>query len=178
MGGFVMAAIAARFNFAAVSREGRAFWLVRAAPIDPVTLLRAKSVLGLVPMVIVGQTVTIGSGLMLEAPGWLLAIESVTMVFLAYAMSGLAVSLGAYWPDFRADTAARAATGPAAVFFMVLALTLDFAVLTLEVLGFYAGYLEHYGIAAGFAAAVVGLCVAVGTLPVRRAAASLWARGI
>ena len=41
----VMAAIAARFNFAAVSREGRAFWLLRAAPVDPATVLRAKAVL-------------------------------------------------------------------------------------------------------------------------------------
>lgn len=178
MGGFVMAAIAARFNFAAVSREGRAFWLVRAGPVEPATLLRAKSVLGLVPMIFVGQVVTIGSGLMLEAPGWLLAIESVTMVFLAYAMSGLAVSLGAFWPDFRADTAARAATGPAAVFFMVLALTLDFIVLALEVLGFYAGYLQHYGIAALIAGAVIALCVFVGTWPIERGARALWARGL
>ncbi len=178
MGGFVMAAVAARFNFAAVSREGRAFWIVRAGPVNPATLLRAKSVLGFVPMVLVGQVVTVGSGLMLEAPGWLLVIESVTMVFLAYAMSGLAVSLGAFWPDFRADTAARAATGPAAVFFMVLALTLDFVVLTLEVLGFYAGYLEHYGVSALIAGLVVALCLFVGTWPIERGAKALWARGL
>ncbi len=178
MGGFVMAAIAARFNFAAVSREGRAFWLVRAGPVDPATLLRAKSVLGFVPMMIVGQTVTVGSGWMLGAPGWLLAIESVTTMFLCYAMSGLAVSLGAVWPDFRADTAARAATGPAAVFFMVLALTLDFVVLALEVIAFYAGYLGHYAIVALAAALVVGLCVFVGTWPVQRAGRALWASGL
>lgn len=178
MGGFVMAAIAARFNFAAVSREGRAFWLLRAAPVDPATVLRAKAVLGLVPMLIVGQIVTIGSGLMLEAPGWLLAIESVTMLFLGYAMSGLAVSLGALWPDFRADTAARAATGPAAVFYMVLALTLDFVVLALEVAGFYAGYQGLTALAAAAALAVVVLCVYVGTWPITRSARALWARGL
>ncbi|MSP57016.1 MAG: hypothetical protein EXR69_15650 [Myxococcales bacterium] len=178
MGGFVMAAIAARFNFAAVSREGRAFWLVRSGPIDPATLLRAKSVLGFVPMLLVGQVVTIGSGLMLEAPGWLLAIESVTMVFMAYAMSGLAVSLGAIWPDFRADTAARASTGPAAVFFMVLALTLNFVVLALEVVGFYAGYVGNYAGAGAAAVAVVALCTFVGTWPIERAARTLWASGL
>lgn len=178
MGGFVMAAIAARFNFAAVSREGRAFWLLRAAPVDPATVLRAKAVLGLVPMLIVGQVVTIGSGLMLEAPGWLLAIESVTMLLLGYAMSGLAVSLGALWPDFRADTAARAATGPAAVFYMVLALTLDFVVLALEVGGFYAGYQGLGAVSAVAAVLVVGLCLFVGTWPVGRSAKALWERGI
>jgi ABC-2 type transport system permease protein len=178
MGGFVMAAIAARFNFAAVSREGRAFWLVRSGPVDPATMLRAKSVLGLVPMLIVGQVVTVGSGLMLDAPGWLLAIESLTTLFLGYAMSGLAVSLGALWPDFRADTAARAATGPAAVFFMVLALTLDFVVLALEIIGFYAGYRELYGLAALAAASVIALCVFIGTWPVARSARALWERGI
>ncbi len=178
MGGFVMAAIAARFNFAAVSREGRAFWLVRAGPVHPATLLRAKSVLGFVPMLVVGQIVTLGSGWMLEAPGWLLAIEGVTMVFLAYAMSGLAVSLGALWPDFRADTAARAATGPGAVFFMVLALTLDFVVLSIEIVGFYAGYREIWWGAATAAFAVIALCLFVGTWPIERSARSLWASGL
>ena len=116
--------------------------------------------------------------MMLEAPGWLLAIESLTTLFLGYAMSGLAVSLGALWPDFRADTAARAATGPAAVFFMVLALTLDFVVLALEIIGFYAGYRELYGLAALAAASVIGLCVFIGTWPVARSARALWERGI
>jgi hypothetical protein len=38
----LMAAIAARFQFTAVSREGRGWWLLRGSPVDPVVALRAK----------------------------------------------------------------------------------------------------------------------------------------
>ncbi|MFZ5482056.1 MAG: putative ABC transporter permease subunit [Myxococcota bacterium] len=181
MGGFVMAAIAARFQFTAVSREGRAWWLVRGAPVDPAAVLRAKAALGIVPMLVVGLVVVVGSGVLLDAPAPLLLVEGVTTLFLAYGISGIAVSMGALFPDFRADTAARAASGPAAVFFMVVALVLVFSVLALEAVAvmLYVARAGTYGWAAGvplFLAAAI--CVAAGTWPVRRSAEVLWARGL
>ncbi len=179
MGGFVMAAIAARFQFTAVSREGRAWWILRGAPVQPAIMLRAKSVLGLAPMVIVGMIVVVGSGVLLEAPLSLLALEAVTTLLLAYAISGLAVAMGAVWPDFRADTAARAASSPAAVFFMVVALMLVFVVLSLEAVGVWL-YLRNgtLALAALPVALAAVLCVVAGRWPVSRAAEILWSRGL
>ncbi len=180
MGGFVMAAIAARFQFPAVSREGRAWWIVRSAPIDPVSYLYAKAVPGFVPMLIVGEIVVVGSGLLLGVGGPLLLLEALTALFLCFAISGLAVAFGALWPDFKADNAARAASGPPAVFFMVMALTLVALVMSLEFVAVYVGY--RYGpwhpyplLILTFAAT---LCVVVGILPMRRAARVLWERGL
>ncbi len=181
MGGFVMAAIAARFQFTAVSREGRAWWVLRGAPIEPATMLRAKSVLGLVPMISVGLVVVVGSGILLDAPPSLLALETVATVLMAYAISGLAMAMGALWPDFQADTAARAASSPAAVFFMVLALVLVFVVLTLLGLGVWLLLRSgggHYGAAAIPVGLAAALCVFAGRWPVGRAAEILWARGL
>lgn len=178
MGGFVMAAIGARFQFIAVSREGRAWWLVRGAPIEPAATLRAKAVLGLAPMLGVGMVVVVGSGLLLDAPAVLLALQALTTVFLAYAISGLAVAMGALWPDFRADTAARAASSPAAVLFMVVALFLVFVVLSLEGLGVWLWLRgTPWGAVVPVAIAAV-VCVVVGRIPVARAAEALWARGL
>jgi ABC-2 type transport system permease protein len=180
MGGFVMAAIAARFQFTAVSREGRAWWILRSAPIEPAVMLRAKAVLGLIPMGVVGMIVVLGSGWLLDAPAGLLALEGATTVFLAYGISGLALAMGALWPDFRADTAARAASSPAAVFFMVVALVLVFLVLTLEAMGVWL-YLREGGSAAWSVLPVglaLGLCMLAGRWPVGRAAEILWARGL
>ncbi|MES2642181.1 MAG: hypothetical protein V4850_22045 [Myxococcota bacterium] len=181
MGGFVMAAIAARFQFTAVSREGRAWWVLRGAPIDPATMLRAKAVLGLIPMTVVGLVVVVGSGMLLDAPLGLLALETVTTVLLAYGISGLALAMGAVWPDFRADTAARAASSPAAVFFMVVALVMVFLVLTLEAVGVWL-YLRQGGESWALAPIPVlmafVLCLFAGRWPVGRAAEILWARGL
>lgn len=179
MGGFVMAAIAARFQFTAVGREGQAWWLLRGAPVDPVATLRAKSVLGLAPMLLVGEVVVVGSGLLLEAPAALLALEAITTVALAWAISGIAVAMGALWPDFRADTAARAASSPAAVFFMVIALGLVFVVLALEAISVMLWFSRGPGVLAAIPlVAVALLCFGAGHLPIRRAAESLWSRGL
>lgn len=179
MGGFVMAAIATRFQFAAVSREGRAWWIIRGAPIHPITFLYAKGVVGLVPTLSVGLVVVVGSRWMLGAPGPLLALEAVTTVLLALAISGLAIAMGAIWPDFKADSAARAATGPAAVFFMVVALVLVFLVLTLEAAAFWAWWSGRGPILGPVLAGLaVALCLAAAILPLRRAGRVLWESGL
>jgi ABC-2 type transport system permease protein len=181
MGGFVMAAIAARFQFTAVSREGRGWWLLRGAPVDPVTALRAKGVLGLVPMLVVGEVVVIGSGVLLQAPAELLALEALFTALLAWGISGLAVSMGAWWPDFRAETAARAASSPAAVFFMVVALVVVGVVLALLGVGvglWYTSYKVPHALAVVPVLMAAALCAACARWPLRRAAQALWDRGL
>lgn len=180
MGGFVMAAIAARFQFTAVSREGHAWWIVRGAPVDPVTVLRAKAAFGIVPMLVVGEIVTVGSGWLLDARPLILALEAGVTFLLAIGISGIASGMGAYWPDFRADNAARAASGPAAVFFMVVAQVLVFSVLALFIV---AAYLMFWGRFSPYWAILPlawasALCIFSAVWPIRRAAAALWARGI
>jgi ABC-2 type transport system permease protein len=178
MGGFVMSAIATRFQYGAVSREGRAWWIVRGAPVDPVTFLRAKGVLGALPMIIVGEIVVVGSGALLEARPELLAFEAVSTLVLAYGISGLALAMGAIWPDFKADSAARAATGPGAVFFMVVALVLVFVYLTMLAIGVWV-YLTRSELVGLIVVALgYGLCGLVGTWPIRRAAEALWRSGL
>ncbi len=180
MGGFVMAAIAARFQFTAVSREGRSWWLIRSAPVEPVRWLWAKSLLGLIPMLVVGEIVVVGSGLLLGASAQLIALEAVTTVLMAFALSTMALAMGAIWPDFKADAAARAAASPAAVFYMVVSLAFICLILGLEVVGVYLSL--RWGQPAAVAGlplvAVAAICLAVGVLPVRPAARLLWSRGL
>jgi ABC-2 type transport system permease protein len=178
MAGFVMAAVAARFQFTGISREGRSWWILRGAPVDPVVILHAKAAFGLVPMVVVGQIVVVGSGVLLEARPALLVAESGLALLLAWAISGLASALGAIWPDFSAENAARAAASPAAVFFMVIAQVLVSVVLGCLVLAAYLGFRGQTLPATLFGALPVLLCLWVGYWPVRRAARVLWSRGL
>lgn len=178
MAGFVMAAVAARFQFTGISREGRSWWILRGAPVEPVVVLHAKAAFGLVPMVLVGQVVVVGSGYLLQARPLLLAAESLLALLLAWAISGLASALGAIWPDFTAENAARAAAGPAAVFFMVIAQVLVSVVLAFLVLAAYLAFRGHSVPAVLLGLVPVALCLAVGHWPVRRAAAVLWSRGL
>lgn len=184
--GFIMAAVAARFQFTAVSNERRAFWIARTAPITARQFLWAKVWPFIVPMIVVGETLAVASTLILEADLVLVSIAAATAFGLAFGISGIAVGMGAVWPDFKADNTARVAAGPAGVLFMVMALLLTFAVVTLEMLPTYllvrARLDARVLVGAEWAGVVVplllavSLCVFATVWPIRRGARSLWTR--
>ncbi len=184
--GFIMAAVAARFQFTAVSAEGRAFWVPRTAPLTAGRFLWAKAWPTVLPMIAVGQVLAVASTLILGAGPWLVGIASATALGEAFGITGIALGMGARWPDFRADNVARLAAGPAGVLFMVAALSFTFAVVGLEVLPAWlilrAGFEERpltTGEWAGVALpllAAAGLCVAAAALPPRWGARALWRR--
>ncbi len=188
MAGFVMAGVAIRFQFAAVSGEGRAFWVVRSGPVDPLAFLWAKSMLGLVPMLVVGEILAVASTVLLGAGAYLTVVAGGTALFLALGLGGIATAMGAMFPNFKADNASKVATGPAGVMFMVIALCLVGLVLLLEAYPVYvwlrAEALEQpvggtsWAISGALLATAAVTCVLAGLLPMRRAAHSLWSKGL
>jgi ABC-2 type transport system permease protein len=186
MVGFIMASLAARFQFTAVSLEGRAFWIVRTAPLRPEQLLLAKLWPGLLPMVVIGEVLALGIGQILGAGPVVMGVSAFSALAMSLGIAGLAVGMGALYPDFKADNAARVAASPPAMLFMLAAMGLVFAVAALEVIPVavsmslrfnereprvldWVGLLApHLGVAA--------LCGAALLLPMRLAAGRLWRR--
>ena len=184
--GFVMAALAARFLFTAVSMEGRAWWLIRSSPITAKQYLWAKVLPGLIPMIFVGEVLAITSTWILGAGPFLMAVAATTALFLSFGIAGVAVGMGAMFPDFKVDNAARAASGPQGVLFMVVSLSLVFAVIAIEAYPVYvvlaSGVKEvpittnqWVSIAALFFAAMM-LCIHALTWPMKLGARRLWNR--
>lgn len=184
--GFVMAALAARFQFTAVSMEGRAWWIVRSSPITAREYLWSKILPGLIPMIFVGELLAVASTWILGAGPFLMAVATGTAFFLSLGIAGVAVGMGAIFPDFKVDNAARAAAGPAGVLFMVTSLCLVFGVIALET---YPVYLvlaadvketalttpQWVTVAALFISAIT-LCLHAFTWPMRLGAKRLWGR--
>jgi ABC-2 type transport system permease protein len=184
MAGFVMAGIAVRFQFTAVSGEGRAFWMIRTAPVDPVRYLWAKALPGLAPMLFVGVTIIVASNVILEAPPAIMALGTYTAVGLAFGISGIAMGMGATWPNFKADNAARAASGPAGILFMVASLALVGLVLCLlaaPMVFILSSQMTNIPFTGTQQAVTVVCVIAAGLVfafatvwPIRRAAPKLW----
>ena len=130
--GFVMAALAARFQFSAVSIEGRGFWVVRTSPISAQEYLSSKLWPGIFPMFVIGELLAVSSSAILRAEPTLIATAVFTAAGLSFALSGLAVGMGAMYPDFKADNASKLAASPSGVLYMVFALCTVFATLLLE----------------------------------------------
>jgi ABC-2 type transport system permease protein len=188
MAGFVMAGVAIRFQFASVSAEGRAFWIARSTPIKAESYLWAKSLVGLIPMLVVGEILAVASSHILRAGPFLTWVCAGTAFGLAWAMSGLGVAFGAVYPNFKADNAARAAASPAGALFMVIALCVAATVLAFEALPVYlwitagvdktpvTGW-RWAGVVLPLLAAAI-FCAQLAVRPIRFAAHRLWESGL
>lgn len=184
--GFVMAALAARFQFSAVSNEGRGFWIIRTGPITAREFLLAKAWPGFLPMLIIGETLAVSSTSILGAEPMLLLTAIGTALGLAFGLSGIAVGMGAMYPDFKSDNASKLAASPAGMLYMVIALSLVFSVLLLEAFPVYYFLSAQYQetglsnqqslISIACFLSVFLLCSFASIYPIRRGAQVLWNR--
>jgi len=130
--GFVLAALSVRFNYPAVSAEGRAFWILHASPIGARRFLLAKFFWGLVPMLLMGELLVVVSNLLLGVSGLFMALSIYSAAILAVGITGLGVGMGAIYPNFQGDSATRIASGPGAILYMVVTSFFITAVIVVE----------------------------------------------
>ena len=105
MAGFVMATVTVRFVFPAVSAEGAAFWIIRTSPISLRDFLWSKFWTGLVPVLALTEVLTIAGNELLGVDPFLKVMAAVAIVFMSFALCGLAIGMGARYPRFGSDPA-------------------------------------------------------------------------
>ena len=121
MAGFVMATVTVRFVFPAVSAEGAAFWIIRTAPISLKDFLWSKFWTGLVPVLVLTEILIVSGNNLLGVDPFLKRMSAAAVVFMAFALVGLACDLGARYPRFAADNPSQVAGSYGGVAFMILA---------------------------------------------------------
>jgi ABC-2 type transport system permease protein len=131
MAGFVMSTVAVRFVFPAVSAEGAAFWIIRTAPISMRDFLWSKFWTGLVPVLVMSEILIVSGNELLGVDPFLKRMSAVAILFMAFALVGLATGLGARYPRFGADNPSQVAGSYGGVAFMISAV---FFILTMIVL--------------------------------------------
>ncbi|MEO7134884.1 MAG: hypothetical protein ABI024_11765 [Vicinamibacterales bacterium] len=122
MAAFVMSTVAVRFVFPAVSAEGAAFWIIRTAPISLRDFLWSKFWTGLVPVLLLTEILIVAGNELLGVDPFLKRMSAVAIVFMAFALVGLATGLGARYPRFAADNPSQIAGSYGGVAFMILAM--------------------------------------------------------
>ncbi len=118
MAGFVMATVAVRFAFPAVSAEGSAFWIIRTSPITLHDFLWSKFWTALVPVLALTEVLTVVANEFLGVDPLLKMITALAIVFMSVALVGLAVGLGARYPRFGADPSQVAGSYGGVMFMM------------------------------------------------------------
>ena len=183
MAAFVTSAVAVRFVFPAVSAEGPAFWIVRAAPVRMGALLWSKFWTGFVPILLLSECLTVVSSRLLGVSSFLQVLSAVAIAFMALALVGMAAGMGAQHPRFDAENLTQVAGSYGGVSYMVLAVL--YMLVTVSLLGLAARiHLRHlaYGIplsprdqtwVASFFGAAFVLSIVAFWLPMRRGVRAL-----
>jgi ABC-2 type transport system permease protein len=141
MAGFVMATVAVRFVFPAVSAEGAAFWIIRTSPISLRDFLWSKFWTGLVPVLVLTEVLTIAANEFLGVDPLLKAIAALAIMFMSFALVGLAMGLGARYPRFGGDPSQVAGSYGGVAFMMQAVL---FVMVTIALVGWPSSlYLLH-----------------------------------
>jgi ABC-2 type transport system permease protein len=110
LAGFVLSAIAVRFAFPAISLEGKAFWILQCAPVSLRALIWSKFWLIVVPLLFLGAVLVVLSNLLLQVPGWMMALSLITVCLMTFGITAIGVGLGALYPNFNFDNAAEIPT--------------------------------------------------------------------
>ncbi len=109
MAAFVLSAVAVRFVFPAVSAEGAAFWVVRTAPVPLRSFLWSKFWIGLVPVVLLAEVLTVAANEFLGAAPFLKMLCALAVLFMTWRSSALAAGMGARYPRFAAENLTQVA---------------------------------------------------------------------
>lgn len=107
----VAATLTTRFVFPLISLEGRRFWLLSLAPLRRRSLVWQKLWLSTAATAVVTGVLALISGLRLQLPPVSLAVSLFTVLAASFALSALAVGLGATYPNFHEDNPGRIVSG-------------------------------------------------------------------
>lgn len=162
-----------RFVYPQISLEGNKFWVVGLAPISVETILKEKFLLCFVFSCVLAGGLTLLSGVMLGLDAATVGISSGAMLLMCFGLSGLSVGLGALFPNFGSDNAARIVSGFGGTLALVLSLAFITIVLTAEVAVSHmhlSGQLKAptiFWASVAVGVAMVCLTILAGTLPMR-----------
>ncbi len=117
--GFIVSAVAVRFAFPAVSLEGRAFWIIRHAPIPMDKFLKAKFWSIFIPLTIFSEVIGTVTNFFIGADGFLLLLSFISIFLISYGITALGIGLGAIYPRFEVDNPAQIATSAGGVLYMI-----------------------------------------------------------
>ncbi len=176
LAGFVLASIAARFIFPAVSLEGRTLWLLRSSPMSMRDLLWAKFWVGTTPLLALALIIVGVTNYLLQVTPFMFAVSLLSITGLTFAVCGMAIGFGTVFPQFETENAAQIPTSFGGLLFMMASVAVIGGVVILEARPVY-GYVSAKAfntavspveMVVGFTAAAV-LCIAATVLPLREA---------
>ena len=130
-----LATLTTRFVFPQFSLEGKRLWIVGLAPVGLRKVLWEKFWLSSLGSIAITLTLMLISSLMLKLDWKLVIMFCATVTLMGFGLSGLAVGLGALYPNFKEDNPSKIVSGFGGTICLVLSMTYVTACVGIEALG-------------------------------------------
>jgi ABC-2 type transport system permease protein len=137
LAGFVVAAVAVRFVYPAVSLEGRAFWIIRSSPMSMRSFLWGKFWSSLFPLLVLAEFLVVASNWLLNVSPFMMGLSVGTIFLATFGITGLGVGMGALYPRFQVENVAHISSGFGGMLYMIMTIGFIGAVVILEALPVY-----------------------------------------
>jgi ABC-2 type transport system permease protein len=166
-----LATLSTRFVFPQFSLEGRRLWMVGMTPYGLKRVLLEKFWLSSICTGTITLALMLSSSWMLRLPGWLTLLFASTVVVMSFALCGIAVGIGALFPNFgsglpssRDDNPAKIVSGFGGTFCFLISLLYIALVIGAELLPMYSQLFETGPGEQARPAALVGAWIFVAAL--------------
>lgn len=134
----VLATLTTRFVFPLISLEGRRFWILGLAPLSRRRLVAQKFLLSAVTCSVFTLGIALVTAWRLDLSAFEFGVTLGGVMAAILALSGLAVGLGALYPNFREDNPSRIISGLGGTLNFILSLA--FVALMVAIQAFLVGW--------------------------------------
>src|ERR1700687_2547520 len=143
LAGFVTASVAVRFVLPSISLEGKSFWIAKTAPLPLSRLWWSKFWVSLVPLLVLGEVLVVATNYYLRVIPLMMWLSTITLFCMTFSIVALGLAVGAAYPKFDADNAAKVAAGVGGLVYMILCMSFIGAVVVLEAWPVYAWFMSR-----------------------------------
>ena len=161
-----------RFVFPQWSIECRRMWILGMMPVSPGKVLIIKFLLSAALGLGITIPLMIISNIMIELPPYMVWLSLGTLLIMGLVLPGLALGIGAIFPNYKEDDLAKIVAGFGGTLTLVLSLMYIFIVLALEVVPIHLYFTKEMITRAVFinwmlfsGSAIIGLSIIVGVAP-------------
>jgi len=134
LAGFVLAALALRFVYPAVSVEGSSFWIIQCSPLSVGRFLKEKFWISFFPLLILAGFLVLVSNLFLKADVFMTLLSLVSVEVMVAGLTSLALGMGAIYPKFHVENISQIESSLGGILFMIYALFYVGVIIALEAL--------------------------------------------
>lgn len=133
--GFVVASVGLRFTFPAISLEGKAFWVVRMAPMGVERIMLEKVLLLAVPSVLIGVLLVGCSNYLLQADYFISVLSVGTIIVCSMACCIMGIGMGAVFPKFNVENIHQIESSAGG--FIYMAMCMGYIALTMAIESYF-----------------------------------------